>query len=363
MILTHGDVTQLRALPWYTVELRSEKTIETTLRRLGSQIATLFKDEEGRITPVELFIPISYRDLDRFDLTTGNYLFVRSQNFPALLRLKSVTGVVGLLTEGDSNRPSKAIKIEDAHVQPMIAAAEQAHQRRAEGIEVGSFVRLLDGEARDWCGTITAMSNGVACVRVEIKTKFLVIETPVRNLLNLSHVPAELATFYYSPLVDSLAESENVDLIAEDLHYTPDEYPHDDMVTAPKPMRHGRQQTVTALVKRLILTGTTYPLEIAKTIKQALKDGSVRPPKNLSIVHGVIKTLLIKEHFRKIDPTLTNYRDVPLRYGVKYRFSIADIARIDPQVGIPVSTLEVCTDGRSSDRRKQRDSVPIELAA
>src|ERR1700757_947492 len=108
MILEYGDTTKLKNEPWYIVELRSEKTIESTMRRVGKAIPNIFRND-----PVELFIPVFHRDLDVFEMKTGCYVFARSTSFQSLLRLKTITGVVSLVTEGDSNRPSKAIKVED----------------------------------------------------------------------------------------------------------------------------------------------------------------------------------------------------------------------------------------------------------
>src|SRR5271157_2370894 len=115
MIITHGDVSRLKGLSWFLIELRSEKTIEPTMRRIGNALPGIFRDE-----PVEIFIPIFRRDLDVFEMKTQCYIFARSTSFAALLRLKSVTGVVCLVTEGESNRPSQAIVVEDSYVQGII---------------------------------------------------------------------------------------------------------------------------------------------------------------------------------------------------------------------------------------------------
>src|SRR5271170_2085917 len=155
MILEYGDVSKVKGMPWFMMELRSEKTIESTMRRVGKALSGLFRND-----PIEIFIPVIRRDLDVFEMSTGPYVFVRSTSFPALLRLKTITGVVSLVTEGDTNRPSKAISVEDAYVQSLIKAAADEHQRRAIGIEIGSFVRILNGETRDFCGTVEIIGDG-----------------------------------------------------------------------------------------------------------------------------------------------------------------------------------------------------------
>jgi hypothetical protein len=331
MILTYGDVSSLGNEQWYTVELRSEKTVESTLRRLGEALPNIFR-ESG----IELFIPLATRDLNTFELATDTYIFARSLNFSALLRLKTVTGVVGLLTEGDSNRPSKVLKIDYSYVAGLIDEARNRFFARAKDVQAGSFVRILDGYTRDWCGTIVNIHDGTACVRVDLKTKLLLVETPVRNLLDLNHVPASLRTFYFANMmltIDDLAA-----LVAEDISFIEEHASNEDGLAAKQPMKLGRQQTVTALVKKLILAGTIDPQAIALQVLEALKQRSLKRPKNLSIVHGVIKTRLMQDHFLNQDPTIKNYREVIERYGDQYRITIQDLVRLDPGTGLPANT-------------------------
>src|SRR5271157_3404686 len=240
MIITHGDVSKLRGLSWYMLEVRNEETIEATMRRIGNALAGIFQED-----PVEIFIPVFRRDLDVFEMKTQCYIFVRSTSFSALLRLKSVTGVVCLVTQGESNRPSQAIVVEDSYVQGIIKEAEAEFLEHAKGIEVGSFVRILNGPTRDYCGTVEIINDGFACVRVDLKTKLLMIETPLRNLLNLSHVPANMRVFYFCPLVEELAKDGLLHLISEDIKL--DELtPELENVTIDShegPRRHSRQRT------------------------------------------------------------------------------------------------------------------------
>src|SRR5271170_4629884 len=253
MVLEYGEVCKVKGMPWFMMELRSEKTIESTMRRVGKALSGLFRND-----PIEIFIPVIKRDLDVFEMSTGPYVFVRSTSFAALLRLKTITGVVSLVTEGDTNRPSKAISVEDNYVQGLIQQAEDEHRRRAIGIEVGSFVRILNGETRDFCGTVEIIGDGKAVVRVMLRTKFILLETPVRNLLNLSHVPKEQRVYYYSPLVEDLfrdAPTAN-EMVAEDLFLEEAAQPQEQVVEeqpTDEPKKHSRQRTVTALVKKLVI--------------------------------------------------------------------------------------------------------------
>ena len=131
---------------------------------------------------------------------------MRSTSFSGLLRLKTITGVVSLVTEGDSNRPSKVIKVQDSDVQAMIRDAERRFRGHSSGVGVHSFVRVLNGETRDFCGTVVAIGNGRAVVRIRLKTRSIMLETPLANLLNLSYVPPDLRTYYHCPLVRGLGD-------------------------------------------------------------------------------------------------------------------------------------------------------------
>jgi hypothetical protein len=342
MILEYGDVARLKGLPWFMCELRSEKTVESTMRRVGNALHGIFQGE-----PIELYVPVERRDLDVFELSTQVYCFVRSTSFPALLRLKSVTGIVGLVTEGDTNRPSKALSWPDQDVQNLIIAAEEKHRKQAVGIEPGTFVRILNGQMRDLCGVVKIIGDGRAVVRITLRTKSILLETPIRNLLNLGHVPKEQRVYYYGPLVDQLIKDtpeEGSKLIEEDLglrEATPQIEVPDEPSPDPEPRKRSRHRTVTALVKKLIMLENQHnPMEIAQVIVAALKSGEIKAPKNLFIVYCIIKNLLLREHFSKIDPSIKNYREVIHKYGKAYKFSAQKIAGLDPKLDIPVNTRD-----------------------
>ena len=350
MVLTYGDCTSLKGSDWYMIELRSEKTVESTMRRVGKSIPSIFRRD-----PVEIFIPVVKRDLDVYELSTGPYVFVRSSNFQSLLRLKTITGCVSLVTEGESNRPSKAIKVEDSYVQNLISLAEEEFRNRGVGLEVGSFVRILNGEVRDYCGVIEAIGDGKTIVRINLKTKSILLETPLRNLLNISHVPENQRVYYYSPLVAELAneEEENgLKLVEPDLKLSSPSVPDSKVeISEGAVKRHSRQKTVTALVKRLIMIeGLHEPMVISKKVVEALREGDIKKPKNYFIIHGIIKDHLLKDHFSRIDPSIRVYRDVITKYGKGYKFSPQKIADIDISLGIPIM----------SKRRLQRPPAAVE---
>ncbi len=360
MILEWGAVEKLKGLDWYCLELRSERTIESTMRRVGKAIPGIFREDA-----IEIFIPVFKRDLDVFEMGTMNLIFARSTNFSALFRLMTVTGVVQLMTEGETKRPNKAIHIADDYVQSLMAEAEKLHTSRGEGIEVGSFVRILNGEMRDFCGTVEVIGAGRAIIRIVLKTKTCLNETPIRNLLNLSHVPKELRVYYYGALVDQLVADrgkEGLAMIAEDLsnEETKDTPEAPELPASDEPKRHTRQRTVTALVKKLILLDKIHePMEIAKKVVAALKAGDIKAPKNLFIVYCIIKDNLSRLYFKQVDPTITNYREVIHKYGRKYKFSAKDILKLDPDLGISEQSKEICKDGRSREARMKLKAAKL----
>ena len=336
MILTYKDTSSLLGKNWHVLELRNEKTVEPTLRRLGSALPSIFCDD-----PAEIFVPVAKRDLDVFELSTQNYLFVRGTNFHSLLRLKTVTGVVGLMTVGDTGRVSDVLTWPDSHVQNLIAHAEENFRNQSTGIEIGSFVRVRDGRTRDFCGVVEIIGEGRAVVRIALKTKNILLETPTSNLLNLSHVHQDRRVFFYGPLVDEL---EDLSVIEEDLRLDDSARPIqtvEDEPAEPEPKKHSRQCTVTALVRKLILIEkVSKPMEIAKWVVAELRRGDIRAPKNWFIVHGIIKNLLMTEHFRQLDPSIVNYREAVRQYGADYKFSAQQIASLGPDLKIPVGTAK-----------------------
>ena len=199
---------------------------------------------------------------------------------------------------------------------------------------------------------MTTLAAGCAVVDVLYKTKHIIVETPIRNLLNLSHVKPNRRVFYYCPEV---AELEDPKLIADDLKLTDEAFPVvDESVQATSSVK-SRQRTVTAFVRKLVLIdGHRNPLDIASQVLASIKAGNTDPTKNLFIIYSIIKDTLCKE-FKKHDPTIKTYKDVKRKYP-STKFNANDIVTIDPSLGIPVHTADTrkAQDGRSREARKNR---------
>jgi hypothetical protein len=299
MILFHGDTAKLKGLDWCPVGIRHDKgaLLGQAFHRLVAEIPGIFRN-----SPVELFIPISGRDLHSFTLSTDNILFARSTDKKALWRLKSVTSLEGVQTTGESARLKDAIFIPDEQVQPLIARARRDFESFYANIKEGSFVRIADGQWRDFCGTVESIRSDFASVTVELKTKVLQIETPLGNLLDLSDVPECLRVWYYSfPMFDT-----DPKLIEEDLHFTGQAKGEEFLknykaVTAPR-VRHRYQKStnnITGRTRELLLQGERSDDEIRAIIIDEIKTGLVRAPKSYRSLSQLIRSvyLIAGRHF------------------------------------------------------------------
>lgn len=341
MILTYKDCRKLAGTPWKMLELRSDHTTEKTLHRLGSQIPGICGPE-----PLEIFVPVTRRDLDTYVLETVNYIYARGKD-SVLFRLKNVTGVVGLVTTDDTQSMRKAVSVPDEYVQERIKALEAVHRDRGSKIVCGSFVRILDGETRDYCGTIVSMSSGMACVLIELKTKQMLIETPVGNLVDLSSVPVQKRVFYYNPLVDAVHEA----LIREDLVHAPPEVYKNSEVKTPYRRTWSRAQTASAMVVMLVSNDhKILPLHAGIACLKAMKDGLIRPVKNLNILYCIIKEEMLLR-FRKESKKIKNWRSVIREKGAQYKFVPRDLVGIEPGLNLGETTENPKQDCRSKEGR------------
>lgn len=194
MLFTYNDSTSLKGKDWYALELISETaaSTEATLNRVVRGVPAIFGSR-----PFQMFVPLAKRDLGIFELSTDSFVFVRSNSLDPLAKLKRITGVTGLLTAG---RIENALPVADKDVQPMIAEAKRHEASWSKGIRKGSFVRILDGSARGYCGHVISMRPPT--VRVKLLTKTLSVTTPLSNLLNLLNIPTHHQVFYYNAVLD-----------------------------------------------------------------------------------------------------------------------------------------------------------------
>jgi hypothetical protein len=355
MILTFGDVSCLKGQNWYLLEIRSEKTTENIVRRIGKAIPSLLK--EGGCC--EVFIPIEQRDLDLFTLRTGSYVFIRSDKKRELQKFKSVTGVVGLFCHGDQQRIDKAVVVDDAYVQGLIQEVETAFLARPFNIQIGSFVRIIDGFDKGFCGFVISIQEGFAIVQVDLKTRQMLIETPLLNLLCLDDVPDEQRVFYYAHELISSYVTEFGDEALTNL--SKDRKFVHDTVALPveveleeKKVKYGRQKTVTAMAKRMIFSNISNPRLIIKEILLAIKEERIKKPKSAFILYSVLKQTLMETLFAE-DNRIKTYKDVIKYYGEEYRFSPKMISDMDKEGLVPAKSEP------NSRQKKNRKSTVIKM--
>jgi hypothetical protein len=307
------------------------------IRRIGKAMPTIFKDGGN----CEVFVPIDKRDLNLFSLKTSSYVFLRSDKKKELQKFKGVTGVVGLLCEGEQQRIDKAIMAEDDYVQGLIREAEQEFRCIPETIHVGSFVRIIDGLDKGFCGTVQNIDRDFALVRVELKTRQMFIDTPVRNLKDLSFVPPHSRVFYYSDLIDQYVQEYdeaavmmlNQDLLFDaEINETKPELELDD-----RKVKFGRSRTVTAMTKNLIYSGERDPKVMIQKTLAAIEVGDIKKPKSAFIFYSILKQAIMETLF-KGDPDIKTYKDVVRLHGESFRFSPKMISELDVKKVLPTKS-------------------------
>lgn len=343
MILTYGDVSRLQSRHWNVIELRSEKTSEETIKRIGKALKNIFKDD-----PAEIFVPIANRSLENLELMTDCYIFVRSLDPKKIVKIKGVTGVVWIVCHGEGTHPSRLINIDNEYIDNLIEQCQKSHSSRSLGIVPGSFVRILDGHIRDYCGIVKNINESRAVIQIDLKTTSMLLETPIKNLLNMNHVPEELRVFYYSELLD-LNDQELKELLAEDLvgdrmidikiRTVEDSFQEavkelETFNNKPKTKRNN-QQMITAFVKNLIFDGEKDLRTIATKLFAAIKEDKIKRPKNLIIAWCVLKYHITNTMYGQ-DPDIKVYKDVIDKYGDSYKITIKELASMAPW--LPIKT-------------------------
>jgi len=341
LILVYGDVSKLAGNNWFLLEIRSERTAENIIRRIGNAIPNLIRSNGA----CEVFLPIGNRDLNGYTLKTASYLFIRTTEKQDLVKFRSITGVLGLLCSGDQQRLDRALSVDDEYVQGLIQECETAFYEGPSHLKVGSFVRILDGLDRGFCGVIQNIDRDYAMVLVELKTRKLFIETPLHNLRDLSDVPQDQRVFYYAPVVQAYAEEfgeEASIMLEKDLAFACpicDKDEGESFSLEEKKTKFGRQRTVTAIAKRLIYEGNRDVKDIVTTILAEIKSGNIKRPKSVFILYFVLKQLLIKELFHD-DPDITTYKDVISKYGPNWELSPSSIKEMDTESLIPTKSAK-----------------------
>jgi hypothetical protein len=166
MLILHGKAKW--SGPWAQIELTSDARLEEVTLHLIRWIA---KHDD----PAQVLFPVASRGLYGVELLYPNIL-IRSKG--DLSGIRSVMGIQGLALTATG----QPMELDEDFVQSLIKASEDQAGSWSEGIKVGSFVRILFGNTRMLCGTVTKLANGIADVIVSLAVRDVRVRIPVRAL-------------------------------------------------------------------------------------------------------------------------------------------------------------------------------------
>ena len=143
-LLDFGRIDTLGNTPWYMFESSAEKKMDSFFPVLEQQAKRIFGKHPGQI-----FAPVNKNG----ELVFG-YIFARSVSptvTRGLLRIRGISDISATYTDADTLK--NVIAVPHADVEKLIDDYVGQKNRRPV---VGDFVRILNGDAKDYCGTITA---------------------------------------------------------------------------------------------------------------------------------------------------------------------------------------------------------------
>ena len=338
---------------WYMLELRSKQTSEETVKRLGKALKSVFQDDGA-----ELFIPVIVKDQDPdpgdrgtympYILLTECYIFVHADDPQKVAKLRKVTGVYGVVAKNESLNPAKFLKVEGSYVEGLIQQCRDAYNARASTIQVGSWVRLVDGQTRNYCGLVVSSCGGRVLVQIDLKTKILVVETNLHNLLDLSHVPLAHRVFYYSGPVKKFLEENGLkgeEQLKNDLLYNEAEaraflqpVPYHSNPPAAHhrkdPARHtSREQTPTRFVRSLVEGGDHCVQHLLTQTVGAIRSGAIRSPKNALILWSILRGSIVRVLMPAAsDGKGATYTQLMSTFGKEFQLTPSDVHIAMPEL-------------------------------
>lgn len=150
-LFEHGNTESLNDLPWNMLELSSDAQLPRVMDVIRRDVRRYFGKQ-----PVQVFAPTSADGT----LALG-YLLVRSAHQKGIVRLMKIRGISDVAALfGDDDRIVKMIEVPAADIAPRIAGlnAKESEPR------VGSFVRIITGEAKNYCGTVVSQGHVQVCL-------------------------------------------------------------------------------------------------------------------------------------------------------------------------------------------------------
>ena len=331
MILEHLDPGRIQTQEWFMLELRSERTSEETIRRIGKELKTIFQGDAAQV-----FIPVIERDHIKFVLSTECYLFVRADDPVKVSKLRRVTGVQGILSTDESVRCAKFLKVPHEYVLGLINQCQALYRQRGSAIKVGCWVRIVDGQMRDFCGHVTALGGDRAMVRVAVKTKLILVETRRHNLLSLNHLPPSQRVFYYSEAVKHfLSEGgpEAEQVIAGDCDYNAAGVQA--FVAASMPLETSRPQTnlhartVTYFVRSLVHAGEPNAGVILTKVAEGIRRGNLQGVKTALTLWHIMRNTIRNTLYPTNPPS---YTELVAAHGDSWLLSPQAVKKAMPEL-------------------------------
>jgi hypothetical protein len=225
---------------------------------------------------------------------------------------------------GDTRHASDIIPIGDAHIQTIMVRSREAFEARSAGVVTGSFVRVITGNLKNFCGTVGEVFGSRAKVKIVLKTKHIWLETEILNLLNLDRVPPELRTWYYNSSLDALVPG----LIAEDLRRPDPESRGPETETGGSLYVSVR---MTAFLRKLIVGGELNPAILAQTTVAAMLAGRVMLVSSVRAFRSTLVGALMQTVRQE---GAQNYGQF-LKQNRQYQLNIHEIRQIVEPLGLP----------------------------
>jgi hypothetical protein len=314
VLFQYLDCAQLAGSNWCGLELRRLQTAESVIYRTVRAIPKLFRNN-----PCELFVPLVERNFETYTLSAGEFLWVRSADRRGLLRIRTVSGVGGLLIDGPDPKSIRTISVPDTFIQEQLAATEAIFRARSSNVFAGSFVRVLNGHGKNYCGVVTALDGEKVTVEISLRSKQFVLETYRVNCLSLDHVDENRRVYFYCPAV--------ADIDPELLRSKPEEeaaVEEDESVLAAgehnAPDRVSRKFTISAALREIVNDGCLEPQEVVRQLVEKIASGQIpRLPINVKIIYDFVKSETMKrvpthKDWRTYMATIEPTARVNLRY-------------------------------------------------
>jgi transcription antitermination factor NusG len=197
-LLNFGPVASLADTPWYMFEITTDPrqtrwdgapTDITRMKEIFPAMKAHGLKVFGPKKAAQIFAPLD----DRGALAYG-YVFARTignKTTRGLTHVRGVSEIVGFYD--DDGKLLHPTTIAHADVQPMIDAYAAV---RAAAPGVGDFVRILTGEAMNYCGSVTKVADDAVSVEINFPTgRRMFVTADVTAVESLS-IPADKQTFW-----------------------------------------------------------------------------------------------------------------------------------------------------------------------